>query len=105
MEEARRYDSTITTCKIDSQNPGSDVVAEIDATLAATFLVFHKTDPSYSKRLIHASMMVNILQQLEIFNNVKNSMLFLLKFVTNFLVWLVECCAMWHSIKYIMCLV
>ncbi|GLJ50975.1 hypothetical protein SUGI_1085670 [Cryptomeria japonica] len=42
-----------TAYKIDSQNPGSGVAAE-----TAVSLVFRKTDPSYSKRLIHASMMV-----------------------------------------------
>ncbi|GLJ14626.1 hypothetical protein SUGI_0236650 [Cryptomeria japonica] len=48
--------STRTACKIDSQNPSSDVVAEIATALAVASLVFHKTNFSYSKRLIYASM-------------------------------------------------
>lgn len=51
--------------KIDSQNIGSDVVVETAVALAAASLVFCRIDPSYSRRLIHASIMVNIWQQFE----------------------------------------
>ncbi|GLJ50978.1 hypothetical protein SUGI_1085720 [Cryptomeria japonica] len=56
-ERPEDMDTARTAYKIDSQNPGSDVAAETAAALAAASLVFRKTDPSYSKRLIHASMM------------------------------------------------
>ncbi|GLJ16350.1 hypothetical protein SUGI_0276870 [Cryptomeria japonica] len=48
--------TTRTACKIDSQNPSLDVAAKIATTLAAASLVFRKTNFSYSKRLIYASM-------------------------------------------------
>ena len=52
-------DTIRTMYKIDSQHPSSDVVVETAATLAFASLVFHKLDPSYSKRLIHTAMRVN----------------------------------------------
>jgi len=51
-------DTVRTVYKIDSQHPGSDVAAETAAALAAASLVFRKSDPSYSKQLIHTSMRV-----------------------------------------------
>ncbi|GLJ25275.1 hypothetical protein SUGI_0483850 [Cryptomeria japonica] len=57
-ERPEDMDTARTAYKIGSQNPGSDAAAETAAALAAASLVFRKTDPSYSKRLIHASMMV-----------------------------------------------
>ncbi|GLJ50974.1 hypothetical protein SUGI_1085660 [Cryptomeria japonica] len=56
-ERPEDLDTSRTAYKIDSQNPGSDVSAETDAALAGASLVFRKTDPSYSKKLIHASIM------------------------------------------------
>ncbi|GLJ50976.1 hypothetical protein SUGI_1085700 [Cryptomeria japonica] len=57
-ERPEDMDTSRIAYKIDSQNPGSDVAAERATALAAASLVFRKTDPSYSKRLSHASMMV-----------------------------------------------
>ena len=51
-------DTIRTVYKIDSQHPSSDVV-ETTAALVDASLVFHKSDPSYSKRLIHIVMRVN----------------------------------------------
>jgi endoglucanase len=53
-------DTVRTVYKIDSQHPGSDVASETAAALSAASLAFLKSDPSYSKRLIHTTMRVNI---------------------------------------------
>ena len=52
-------DTVRTVYKFDIQHLGSDVAAEMAAALAAASLVFRKSDPSYSKRLIHTAMRVN----------------------------------------------
>ncbi|KAH9305530.1 hypothetical protein KI387_009934, partial [Taxus chinensis] len=57
-ERPEDMDTARTAYKIDSQHPGSDVAAETAAALSAASLVFRKSDPSYSKRLVHAAMMV-----------------------------------------------
>ncbi|KAI3508605.1 hypothetical protein L1887_23614 [Cichorium endivia] len=43
---------------VSAQNPGSDVVAETAAALAATSIVFHHSDPSYSNKLLQTAMNV-----------------------------------------------
>ena len=60
-ERAEEMDTLRTAYKIDTHNPGSDVAAETAAALAAASLVFRTTDPSYSKKLIGASIMVNLI--------------------------------------------
>lgn len=57
-ERPEDMDTVRTVYKVDSQHPGSDVAAETAAALAAASLVFRKSDPSYSKRLIHTAMRV-----------------------------------------------
>ena len=57
-ERPEDMDTLRTAYKIDSQNPGSDVAVETAVALAAASLVFRRKDPSYSRRLIRASIMV-----------------------------------------------
>lgn len=50
-ERPNDRDTFRTVYYVSSKNPGSDVAAEIAATLAAASIVFRKVDPSYSKLL------------------------------------------------------
>jgi endoglucanase len=45
-------DTPRTVYKVDPSTPGSDVAAETAAALAAASLVFRKSDPAYSSRLV-----------------------------------------------------
>jgi hypothetical protein len=45
-------DTPRTVYKVDPGTPGSDVAAETAAALAASSLVFRKSDPAYASRLL-----------------------------------------------------
>ncbi|KAJ4803775.1 Endoglucanase [Rhynchospora pubera] len=57
-ERPEDMDTPRNVYKITSQNPGSDVAAETAAALAAASLVFKRSDPAYSSKLLHAAMRV-----------------------------------------------
>uniref|UniRef100_A0ACD6AAI0 Uncharacterized protein n=1 Tax=Avena sativa TaxID=4498 RepID=A0ACD6AAI0_AVESA len=44
--------------RVDASKPGSDVAGETAAALAASSVVFRRSDPAYSARLLHAAMAV-----------------------------------------------
>ena len=52
-------DTSRTVYKIDQQHPGSEIAAETAAALAAASLVFWKSDPLYSRKLIRTARRVN----------------------------------------------
>lgn len=45
-------DTPRDVCKVTPSNPGSDVAGETAAALAAAFLVFRRSDPEYSNKLL-----------------------------------------------------
>lgn len=45
--------------KVDANNPGSDIVGETAAAMAAASIVFRKTNPHYSHLLIQHAQQVN----------------------------------------------
>ncbi|CAM6084827.1 unnamed protein product [Calypogeia fissa] len=47
-----------TAYKVDKDNPGSDIAGETAAALAASSIVFQKTDPEYANRLLEASKQI-----------------------------------------------
>ncbi|XP_048547357.1 endoglucanase 3 [Triticum urartu] len=51
-ERPEDMDTPRTVYKVDPSTPGSDVAAETAAALAAASLVFRKSDPAYSSRLV-----------------------------------------------------
>ncbi|CAL4950203.1 unnamed protein product [Urochloa decumbens] len=51
-ERPEDMDTPRTVFKVDSSTPGSDVAAETAAALAASSLVFRKSDPTYASRLL-----------------------------------------------------
>jgi hypothetical protein len=53
-------DTARTVYKVDPSTPGSDVAAETAAALAAASLVFRKSDPVYSSRLVARAKRVRI---------------------------------------------
>ncbi|KAJ0979774.1 hypothetical protein J5N97_015248 [Dioscorea zingiberensis] len=57
-ERPEDMDTPRTVLKINPQNPGSDVAGETAAALAAASLVFRRSDPSYSKRLLKTAIRV-----------------------------------------------
>ncbi|XP_010533541.1 PREDICTED: endoglucanase 1-like [Tarenaya hassleriana] len=57
-ERPEDMDTPRTVFKISTQNPGSDVAAETAAALAASSIVFKHSDPSYSSKLLTASIQV-----------------------------------------------
>lgn len=60
-ERPEDMDTPRNVYKVSDQNPGSDVAAETAAALAAASIVFKDSDPSYSAKLLHTAMKVNIL--------------------------------------------
>lgn len=59
-ERPEDMDTPRNVYKVSDQNPGSDVAAETAAALAAASIVFKDSDPSYSAKLLHTAMKVNI---------------------------------------------
>lgn len=59
-ERPEDMDTPRNVYKVSAQNPGSDVAAETAAALAAASIVFKDSDPSYSTKLLHTAMKVNI---------------------------------------------
>jgi hypothetical protein len=53
-------DTPRTVYKVDPSTPGSDVAAETAAALAAASLVFRKSDPAYSSRLVARAKRVRV---------------------------------------------
>ncbi|CAO2192595.1 unnamed protein product [Urochloa humidicola] len=51
-ERPEDMDTPRTVYKVDTTTPGSDVAAETAAALAASSLVFRKSDPAYASRLL-----------------------------------------------------
>lgn len=49
-----------TAYKVDMYNPGSDLAGETAAALAASSIVFKRTDPKYAKRLLDAAKEVSL---------------------------------------------
>ena len=52
-------DTTRSVFKVDKNSSGSDVAGETAAALAATSLVFRRSDPTYSKLLVRRAIRVN----------------------------------------------
>lgn len=50
--------------KVDENKPGSDVVGETAAALAAASMVFRETNPHYSHLLLHHAQQVSLLMSL-----------------------------------------
>jgi endoglucanase len=48
-----------TAYKVDMDNPGSDLAGETAAALAASSIVFQKTDPEYAERLLNKALEVS----------------------------------------------
>ncbi|MCL7028785.1 hypothetical protein MKW94_014134, partial [Papaver nudicaule] len=51
-------DTARNVYKVSTQNPGSDVAGETAAALAAASVVFKRSDPSYSTKLLQTSIKV-----------------------------------------------
>lgn len=58
-----------TVYRIDEQHPGSDLAAESAAALAAASIVFWKSRPDYSSRLLNHSTQAKISLSFQILNN------------------------------------
>nr|XP_043608590.1 endoglucanase CX-like [Erigeron canadensis] len=57
-ERPEDMDTPRNVYKVSAQNPGSDVAAETAAALASASIVFQRSDPSYSHKLLQAAMKV-----------------------------------------------
>ncbi|XP_072967783.1 endoglucanase 1-like [Typha angustifolia] len=57
-ERPEDMDTPRSVYRVTSQNPGSDVAAETAAALAAGSIVFRRSDPAYSAKLLHTAMRV-----------------------------------------------
>ncbi|XP_010906451.1 endoglucanase 1 [Elaeis guineensis] len=57
-ERPEDMDTPRNVYKVTSQNPGSDVASETAAALAAASIVFRRTDPAYSAKLLQTAMKV-----------------------------------------------
>ncbi|XP_020573886.1 endoglucanase 1-like [Phalaenopsis equestris] len=57
-ERPEDMDTPRNAYKVTNQNPGSDVAAETAAALAAASIIFQRSDPSYSSRLLQTARKV-----------------------------------------------
>uniref|UniRef100_A0A0E0LQL6 Endoglucanase n=1 Tax=Oryza punctata TaxID=4537 RepID=A0A0E0LQL6_ORYPU len=57
-ERPEDMDTPRSVYRVTADKPGSDVAGETAAALAASSMVFRRTDPAYSARLLHAAMQV-----------------------------------------------
>lgn len=53
--------------RIDENNPGSDLAGETAAAMAAASIVFHRSNPAYSRELLTHAHQVSLLATIVLF--------------------------------------